>query len=96
MVYQTIERQVECCENIDQPISYVTLNRFFFQLLNFVKERGNGSGLSSQSLSQAVETVKANIAWIQRNEKDLENWLKMFLFKKGELTKQSPSFSDAA
>ncbi|XP_020619542.1 glutamyl aminopeptidase-like [Orbicella faveolata] len=66
------------------------------QLLNFVKERGNGSGLSSQSLSQAVERVKANIAWIQRNEKDLENWLKMFLSKKGELTKQSPSFSDPA
>jgi len=47
-------------------------------------------------LSQAVETVKANIAWIQRNEKDVENWLKMFLSKKGELTKQSPGFSDPA
>jgi len=69
----------------------------FSQLLNFVKvERANGSGLSSQSLSQAVETVKDNIAWIQRNEKDLEKWLKMFLSKKGELTKQSPGFSDSA
>lgn len=67
-----------------------------FQLLNFVKERGNGSGLSSQSLSQAVETVKGNIAWIQRNEKDLEKWLKVFLSKKGELKKQSPGFSDPA
>lgn len=76
-------------------ISNVTFN-LFFQLLNFVKERANGSGLSSQTLSQAVETVKANIAWIQRNEKDLENWLQMFLSKKGELTKQSSDFSDAA
>lgn len=67
-----------------------------FQLLNFVKERGNGSGLSSQSLSQAVETAKGNIAWIQRNEKDLEKWLKVFLSKKGELKKQSPGFSDPA
>lgn len=67
-----------------------------FQLLNFVKERGNGSGLSSQSLSQAVETVKGNIAWIQRNEKDLEKWLKVFLSKKGELKKQSPGFSNPA
>ncbi|KAL9985945.1 hypothetical protein ACROYT_G008402 [Oculina patagonica] len=67
------------------------------QLLNFVKERDNtGSGLSSQSLSQAVETVKSNIAWIERNEKDLENWLRMFLSKKGELKEQSPDFSDPA
>lgn len=50
-----------------------------FQLLNFVKERDNGSGLSSQSLSQAVEVVKSNIAWIKRNEKDLETWLNNFL-----------------
>lgn len=56
-----------------------------FQLLNFVKERDNGSGLSRQSLSQAVEVVKSNMAWIERNEKDLENWLKMILSKKGEL-----------
>ncbi len=70
---------------------------FLFQLLTFVKERDNtGSGLSSQSLSQAVETVKSNIAWIERNEKDLENWLRMFLSKKGELKKQSPDFSDPA
>ncbi len=70
---------------------------FLFQLLNFVKERDNtGSGLSSQSLSQAVETVKSNIAWIERNEKDLENWLRMFLSKKGELKEQSPDFSDPA
>lgn len=52
-----------------------------FQLLNFVKERDNGSGLSSQSLSQAVEVVKSNIAWIKRNEKDLETWLNNFLSK---------------
>jgi len=54
------------------------------QLLNFVKERDNRSGLSSQSLSQAVEVVKSNIAWIKRNEKDLENWLKNFLSKMGK------------
>ena len=82
MVFQTIEPQVECYENIYQPSLMLRLTVFFFQLLNFVKERGNGSGLSSQSLSQAVETVKANIAWIQRNEEDLENWLKCFFSRK--------------
>ena len=55
----------------------------FFQLLSFVKELDNGSGLSNQSLSQAVEVVKSNIAWIKRNEKDLENWLETFLSQKG-------------
>ena len=34
-------------------------------------------------MSQAVEVVKSNIAWIKRNEKDLENWLETFLSKKG-------------
>lgn len=54
------------------------------QLLNFVSERDNGSGLSSQSLSQAVEVVRSNIAWIKRNEKDVETWLEIFLTKLGK------------
>ncbi|PFX22374.1 Glutamyl aminopeptidase [Stylophora pistillata] len=54
------------------------------QLLNFVEGYDNGSGLSSQSLSQVVERVKSNIAWIKRNEKDLENWLKFFFSKRRE------------
>ena len=77
-------------------ITDLSLMFILFQLLHFVKERNNGSGLSSQSLSQAVEIVKSNIAWIERNEKDLENWLKMFLSKKGELKEQTPDFSDPA
>lgn len=33
------------------------------------------------SLSQAIEVIKSNVAWISRNEKDLETWLTTYLSK---------------
>lgn len=83
--------------NILESVTSGFTNEFQLQqLLNFVKGRDDGSGLSGQSLSQVVERVKSNIAWIKRNEKDIENWLKVFLSKTGEQTKQSFDFSDPA
>ncbi|XP_068711711.1 glutamyl aminopeptidase-like isoform X2 [Montipora foliosa] len=49
------------------------------QLMNFARAHDNESGRSNQ----AVEVVKANVAWIKRNEKDLGTWLDNFLSKLG-------------
>ena len=51
--------------------------RLLFQLLDFVNSVMKDGPLP-WSVSQSIETVKANIQWRQTHEKDVENWLRDF------------------
>lgn len=52
------------------------------QVINFVKSYDHGHGKDHLApLSQAIEVIKSNVAWISRNEKDLETWLTTYLSK---------------
>lgn len=49
----------------------------FFQIEAFCKKYPE-AGASEAARKGAVETVKRNIAWLERNEKVIGDWLKKF------------------
>lgn len=60
--------------------SHCFLNRFYTlvgQLEEFVKDHGvAGFGSATLAVEQSLERTKANIKWVQRNEKEIFEWLK--------------------
>lgn len=56
-------------------------------------EKYKDAGSGTQALKQSAERVKANINWLEDNEKEIEQWLQKFLKDRNLLWKKLLNFS---